>query len=198
MKQQDRTLKTKKKILYAARFLFDSQGYEQSSVDQIAEHANVAKGTVFAHFTDKASLLTAVKIDRLESIAQDMLKRSLQPVGDDPVQAMVEILKPWLDMFASDREFTAVFMDQASLKGVDSALRLYDACCAMETAIINLVNNLLEYNRLSPNVSVNIYVQGITAFFYHVLIGLQSGATKNSKEQELLLRSLLQRWLLPE
>jgi len=195
VKQKDRTVKTREKILYAARFLFDSQGYDHSSVDQIAEHANVAKGTVFAHFSDKASLLTAVRIDRMESIAQDMLKRSTQSVGDDPVRAIVEILKPWLDFFASDREFTTVFMDQASLKGADSALRLYDACCAMETAIINLVNSLLSENRLSPNVSVNIYVQGITAFFYHVLIGLHSGATQNSQDQELLLRGLLNRWL---
>jgi len=197
-RQQDRTQKTRKKILSAARFLFDSQGYEQSSVDQVAKRAGVAKGSVFVHFSDKASLLTAVRIDHMESIAKDTLASSVGPVGDDPVQEMVQILKPWLDLFASDREFTTVFMDQASLKGADSALRLYDACCAMETAMTNVVNSLLDENRLPTNVSANIYVQGITAFFYHVLIGLHSGATQNSADQELLLRSLLQRWLLPE
>ncbi len=50
-RQQDRTQKTRKKILSAARFLFDSQGYEQSSVDQIARRADVAKGSVFVHLT---------------------------------------------------------------------------------------------------------------------------------------------------
>ncbi len=197
-RQQDRTKKTRKKILAAARFLFDSQGYEQSSVDQVAKRAGVAKGSVFVHFSDKASLLTAVRIDHMESIAKDTLAGSFGPAGDDPVQAMVDILKPWLDLFASDREFTIVFMDQASLKGADSALRLYDACCAMETAMTNVINSLLDEKRLPANVSANIYVQGITAFFYHVLIGLHSGATQNSADQELLLRGLLQRWLLPE
>jgi len=134
----------------------------------------------------------------MEAIAKDTLARSAGPVGDDPVQAIVQILKPWLDLFASDKEFTTVFMDQASLKGADSALRLYDACCAMETAMTNLVDSLLDEKRLPANVSANIYVQGITAFFYHVLIGLHSGATQNSADQELLLQGLLQRWLLPE
>jgi len=193
-RQQQRTLKTREKVLSSARFLFDSNGYENSSVDQIAEHAGVSKGTIFVHFSDKASLLTAVRIENMESIARETLERSRSPVGDDPVDAMVEILKPWLDMFAGDREFTRVFMDQASLTDPDTALRLYDACCAMETATGRMVDNLIAGQRLSDRFSANIYVQGIIAFFYHVLTGLQSGATRNSGEQEILLRALLQRW----
>jgi len=196
--QQLRKLQTRKKILANARYLFDKFGYEETSVDTICQQSGVAKGTVFAHFSDKASLLTAVRIEQLEAIAILMQENYSTRPAKDPVQAIVTILKPWLDLFANDPSFTKVFMDQASLKGGEWALRLYETCLAMETALTHIVNNLLAEEFLDPKTSANIYVQGINAFFYHVLTGLQSGATRNSKDQEILLRGLLTRWLQAE
>lgn len=57
---------TRAKLLMAASELFASKGYRQTTVDQIAKKAGVAKGTFFVHFAAKdaavASLLrTQVK-----------------------------------------------------------------------------------------------------------------------------------------
>ncbi len=196
-KQQQRTLKTRQKILDAAHELFEDFGYEQTSVDMICQRAGVAKGTVFAHFSDKASLLTAVKIEQLERLVARMRSRAKKKEGkrEDPVQSFIDILKPWLDFFAREHGFTQVFMNQASLKGGEWALRLYEACCALEETLGTTVERLVQDRTLPATTSTNIYVQGITAFFYHVLIGLHSGATQNSADQEALLRGLLTRWL---
>jgi AcrR family transcriptional regulator len=50
----------KKRILDAAQELFVEQGFRKTSIDEVAGRAHVAKGTVYAHFDNKGSLLMAV------------------------------------------------------------------------------------------------------------------------------------------
>ena len=47
-------------ILAAARQMFTAQGYEGTSMDQIAAEAGVSKLTVYSHFGDKEALFAAV------------------------------------------------------------------------------------------------------------------------------------------
>jgi len=77
-RQQDRRLKTRQKIVNAARKLFLKQGFEGTTLDQILEHANIVKGTFYQHFDTKMDLLVVVgrqegieKVERLiESVKQ--------------------------------------------------------------------------------------------------------------------------------
>jgi AcrR family transcriptional regulator len=52
-----------RRIRQAATSLFRQQGYEATTVEQIAERADVAKGTVFNYFPSKDSLLQALSVD---------------------------------------------------------------------------------------------------------------------------------------
>src|SRR3546814_12338908 len=47
-------------ILDAARRLFTSQGFDGTSMDQIAAGAGVSKPTVYSHYGDKETLFAAV------------------------------------------------------------------------------------------------------------------------------------------
>ena len=198
-KPQQRSGKTRQNILSTARHLFDSSGYNDTSVDQIATAAGVAKGTVFSHFPDKANLLTAVRIESLETLVTQMSAATTQDqsqdTSKDPVQIFIDLLSPWLNLFANDPDFTQVFLNQADLRGGPWALRLYDTCCALDAALEKAISELLDQGRLPATSSVSMYAQGVQAFFYHVLIGLHSGATQSQEDQEMLLRGLLTRWL---
>jgi TetR/AcrR family transcriptional regulator, cholesterol catabolism regulator len=52
-----------RRIRQAAVELFRKQGYDATTVEEIAERADVAKGTVFNHFPRKESLLEALAAD---------------------------------------------------------------------------------------------------------------------------------------
>lgn len=196
-KPQLRAIFTQQNILSIAKKLFDAQGYDATPVDQIASEANVAKGSIFAHFADKASLLTAVRIVNLENVINNMMEVSSNPSNTDPPQAIIDLLAPLLALFANDSDFTQVFLNQAELKSGPWAERLYYACCSLDKALEQTVSAMIKDGRIPQSISVNFYTQGIQAFFYHVLIGLHSGATKNKADQELLLRGLLTHWLRP-
>src|ERR1700712_2807544 len=54
---QDPTVRARKRLLDAATKLFQSRGYQHTSVDEVAREAGVAKGTVYVHFKNKQELL---------------------------------------------------------------------------------------------------------------------------------------------
>jgi TetR/AcrR family transcriptional repressor of mexJK operon len=62
-------------ILSAGRELFLSNGYQGTSVDQIAASAEVSKQTVYKHFGDKHELLLAIVNEALESTVAPFLGR---------------------------------------------------------------------------------------------------------------------------
>src|SRR6201747_2686592 len=49
----------RERLVVAAVDLFSEQGYDATTVAQIAEHAGVTKSTFFRHFADKRELLVA-------------------------------------------------------------------------------------------------------------------------------------------
>ena len=65
-------LEVYRRIRQAAIALFRKQGYEATTVEQIAERADVAKGTVFNYFPRKESLLDAVSADVLARLVDEL------------------------------------------------------------------------------------------------------------------------------
>lgn len=62
-------------ILSAARALFLRNGYQGTSVDQIAASAEVSKQTVYKHFGDKQELLLTIVNDTVDSTVTAFLGR---------------------------------------------------------------------------------------------------------------------------
>lgn len=63
--QAERSEATIQAIERAARKLFASRGFDQTSIDDIAARAGVAKGAVYHHFASKAEIFTRV-LDRIQ------------------------------------------------------------------------------------------------------------------------------------
>lgn len=70
--------KTKQRILDAALDLFSTQGFEATSIAQIADAVGVRKASLYSHFDSKQDIL-----DRLiESIMEDYAKHSVRSLAD--------------------------------------------------------------------------------------------------------------------
>lgn len=70
-----RSARKRATVLSAGRDLFLSNGYQGTSVDQIAAAAEVSKQTVYKHFGDKHELLLAIVDNALESSVTPFLDR---------------------------------------------------------------------------------------------------------------------------
>jgi AcrR family transcriptional regulator len=67
-RRERKKLETKANILGAARHLFEEKGFENTSIEEITERADVAKGTFFNYFTSKESLLTGIAEEEIEDL----------------------------------------------------------------------------------------------------------------------------------
>ncbi|MDF2530648.1 MAG: TetR/AcrR family transcriptional regulator [Clostridia bacterium] len=67
-RRERKKLETKANILGIARHLFEEKGFENTSIEEITEKADVAKGTFFNYFTSKDSLMAGISEEEVEDI----------------------------------------------------------------------------------------------------------------------------------
>jgi AcrR family transcriptional regulator len=63
---------TRAKVLQAARDLFDTQGYQGTTIREIARHAGVSVGSVFTSFASKGEILSQVMEARLDGLYAEL------------------------------------------------------------------------------------------------------------------------------
>lgn len=71
-RRQAAKVRTRQKVLDAARQLFAERGYEPATIRDIAKGAGMSTGAVFANFQDKAELFEAVLAADMITLAETM------------------------------------------------------------------------------------------------------------------------------
>jgi AcrR family transcriptional regulator len=96
----DDTRDTRERILDAALELFTEQGYDGTSLRQIAEQLGVTKAALYYHFESKEDILLALHM-RLHEFGKETLKK----IGDEPVTLAKwgELLDDLLDQMLAQR-----------------------------------------------------------------------------------------------
>ena len=99
--QQKRREKTRHKILTAASALFLKQGFENTTIAQIIQKADIVKGTFYQHFDTKMDLL--VTLGRQEGAEQ--VKQLIESVknGASAIKALESyylVLAQWFEAHA--------------------------------------------------------------------------------------------------
>src|SRR2546429_5341112 len=90
-KTKDAVRSKREAILNAARTLFVEEGYEETTVPEIAQAAGIAVGTVYLYFHNKHEILSGLSLDLEATLTQAFLDPALLtlPFTEIP-RAMVE------------------------------------------------------------------------------------------------------------
>lgn len=128
-------------ILEAARHVFARSGYNETTIDSIAEEAGVAKGTVYLYFPSKQDLFRAA----LRSGLTELCERSLVEINSAPTvsERLRAFIGARLRYCSENRDFFRIYYTEfASLKVRSSAAQpefqdLYDLQ-------VNLLQSLLD------------------------------------------------------
>jgi AcrR family transcriptional regulator len=128
-------------VMDAAVQLFLANGFDQTSMDAIAARAGVSKTTVYAHYTDKLALFTAVVERSAQALAVDLDETRL-PAGQDAEARLMQLLLTVLEATTAP-EFLAFLRVMIS-----ENTRHPDLARAMEEAqpvdLIGLIASTLE------------------------------------------------------
>lgn len=107
-RRERRKLDISRRISRAALELFHEKGYEATTVEEIAERADIAKGTFFNHFPRKDALLLQLGEEIL-----DHLEERLGPVAEWTGSVDQQVLRFFLaisELAGRDRELTRVML----------------------------------------------------------------------------------------
>src|SRR3984957_19270515 len=125
----------RQRLVAAALDLFTEQGYDNTTVAQIADRAGLTKSTFFRHFPDKRDVLAAGQDEMCRRLAEGI---AAAPEGATPLQAVAAGLDAAAGIFTPDKrdlgpKIVAVIatdselQERAALKQVGLAAAMTDA-----------------------------------------------------------------------
>ena len=89
-RRERKKLETRLALEQAALRLFDEKGYDQTTVEDIAESADVAVRTFFRYFSSKQDVLFGeVVTDRISRLRTELANR---PLTEDPLASVIAVM----------------------------------------------------------------------------------------------------------
>lgn len=93
---------TRQRLLECAWQLFQQRGYDNTTVEEITERADVAKGTFFNYFATKDALLDEIALWRIDMLGNNVLAADDVPQG--AVAGIKRLVRAMAAEFSPDRE----------------------------------------------------------------------------------------------
>lgn len=101
---------TKKSIIDASIKMFAKYGFDKTSVDDIANAAGTAKGTLYYHFKSKDEILLELMERGIEDFSSTLRKKV--ETGRDPNEKIDIIIETQLDYFFRYRDFCRILLTE--------------------------------------------------------------------------------------
>ncbi|NBE92361.1 TetR family transcriptional regulator [Nonomuraea sp. KC401] len=108
--RQRKKERTRRQLIDAALRLFKDQGYEQTTINQIAEAAELSPSTFFLHFSSKDDVVFAEHRDRIDLPLLAIRDRT---AGEPPLDVLVRAINR---VAASERELLNIASESGRLR----------------------------------------------------------------------------------
>ena len=97
-------------ILSAAERVFAIHGFDAATMEQIAQEAQYATGTIYLYFKDKHALYAARIASKLSSMVDQVEKAAHEAAPADPANRLRNAIKAQFEFHDHNREFFEVLM----------------------------------------------------------------------------------------
>jgi len=109
--QRERNKRDKQnRIIGAARALFQSQGYQQTTMAQIAAAADVATGTLFLYAKSKEDLVILVFLDEMYDVVESSF--AARDTGSSALTGILTFLRGIIEYHAADMDIARALMKE--------------------------------------------------------------------------------------
>ncbi|WDP92533.1 MAG: TetR/AcrR family transcriptional regulator [Desulfobacter sp.] len=161
----------KEKILEAAGIAFSQKGFHQAKMDEIAEMAGVAKGTLYYNYSSKSKLFAATVTQGLNQI-METIESDL--ASDLPFpEHFRSIVATMIRLYVANGEITRISTNEIS-SGIDH--KVLDEIRSVRKKFNDFIENQLEYGQkkgylrpLSPHLSAMAVIGIIDTLCSHHL-----------------------------
>lgn len=114
----------RKKILNASIAIFAREGFHSTTIDQIAEEADIGKGSVYRYFKSKDLILEEL----LETTFADIAARisSIYSKEMDILQLVEEMIKSWITFISENPDLYQIIQNEAMNYHSGNRVMFYD------------------------------------------------------------------------
>ena len=137
---------TRRDIVWAATQLFEKQGYDATSVEQIAEKAEISRGTFFNYFPSKDVLLNAIAEQEVDDL-RDVFTRDLSTISS-PLKRLERLVELYSRDTLEYRNVTRLTMQ--------SILSAPDCLPSAVRSFLNLVGDQLMDARAAGEIDKDV------------------------------------------
>ncbi len=131
-------LKRERTIAVAAE-LFYERGYENTSLDAIAERMNVTKPFIYAHFTSKAELLAEICARGIAS-ALAAMNEVLATVRGTPAERLAEVGRRFVAAVLNSQRYIAIFAREEKNLAPEDFHRISEMRRTFDTKLVALLD----------------------------------------------------------
>ncbi len=141
--RDEKKAQSRRRILEAARDVFFRDGFMSANLDEVADRAGVAKGTLYRYFDSKADLYVAVLADN-GKVFTDKMREASSGEGK-PLEQLERLSRFYLEHWTRHRDYFQIFwaIDNQSVIGdlpeavIEEVTRLWEQS-------LSILNGVLE------------------------------------------------------
>ncbi len=153
---QQRTKETHARLIATAQQLIGEGGYDALRIEEVVTRAGVAKGTFFAHFSDKETLMDQLIGERIHQLLDEMEAVAIP----DGLDEFVERLLPRMQFMTSERYVFDVILRRSGAAGIE---QVGPIALAFDR-YIDIIIRWLEAGYFRQDVPMAILAEGVQAF----------------------------------
>jgi AcrR family transcriptional regulator len=173
-----------RRILRASRELFASNGFEQTTVQQIADAADIAVGTLFLYVADKGELLLLLYNEALElKFAQ--AERLLN--GDATLlRAIMDFFGHFISVFEDDPKLSCIFMREFLFHKGKVRAKLDEQTARMLTSLQARIVRAQKEKEIGRSVDPEVAALHLYALYHATLAFYLAECLPPAKPTEIL------------
>lgn len=182
----------KRAILDSAISLFNENGYEKTSIAQIARKAGVGKGTVYSYFDTKKSIIKGFCEYELEKVHHQLIAQSNRDAS--VLEQLLIIYMTEFQQVTQNREFGRLYMREVLFPDENELKTATD----LDEKYFNLLFPILEKGQERGELRKDLKLLHITAQFYSLFIIIVSAWYSErlaNEEIEITMKSLFKQAL---
>ncbi len=161
------------RIIGAARALFQSQGYGQTTLGQIAAAAGVGTGTLFLYASSKEDLVVLVFLDEMSGVVDASFKKRARPAA--VLEQLQSFLHGIVAYHAKDLELARALMKELTFLSNPERTR---SVTRVADAIIERIREILEWGVAQGEIDrsrIDLVARIMFSVFYQQQLAWLSG-----------------------
>jgi AcrR family transcriptional regulator len=180
-KQQQQEIR-RLEILEAAKEIFSNTGYHAADVNEIAQLAKIAKGTVYLYFPSKKDLFLAVIEAGINSLKLQM--RSTIKENTNPLEKIKSAIRTYMLFFKNDQKFYRLLVNPDLEIFEDVSEKFKDIKLAKLPQMADTINDGIN-KKLIRSIDAETLSYMILGMVDFVLFQWLSNPEKESIEQKI-------------